>query len=69
MGERTNAYDILVGKSEWKRPFGVPRPRWLDNIRIYLMGIGWKGVDWMHLAQDREQWRAVVDTVMNLRVP
>jgi hypothetical protein len=59
----------LVGKPEGKRPLGRPRRRQEDNIRIDLTKIRWLGVDWIHLAQDRDQWHAVVDTVMNLRVP
>jgi hypothetical protein len=66
MGEERNAYRILVGKPEGKRPLGRPRRRWVDNIR---MEIGWDGADWVDLAQDRDQWRALVNTVMNLRVP
>jgi hypothetical protein len=69
MGEMRNAYNILVGKSEGKRPLTRPRCRWEDNIRMYLRKIGWEGVDWMHLAQDRDQWQALVNTVMNRRVP
>jgi hypothetical protein len=68
MGEIGNAREILVEKSEGKRPLGRPRRRWEDNIRPDRE-TGWKGVDWMHLAQDRDQWRAVVNTVMILRVP
>jgi hypothetical protein len=59
----------LVGKSEGKRPLGRPRHRWKDDIRMDLGTIGWEGIDWMHLAQDRDQWQALVTTVMNLRVP
>jgi hypothetical protein len=69
MGEERNAYRILMRKPERKRPLGRPRRRWVDNIKIYLREIGWDGVDWIDLAQDRDQWRAVVNTVMNLRVP
>jgi hypothetical protein len=69
MGETRNAYRTLVGKPEGKRPQGRPRRRWVDNIKIDLRGIGWDGMDWIHLAQDRDQWRALVNTVMNLRVP
>jgi hypothetical protein len=57
---------LLVGKSDGKRPFGEPRHRWEDNIRMDLREIVWNGVDWMHLAQDRVQRRAGVNTVMNL---
>jgi hypothetical protein len=53
---------------EGKRPFGRHRRRWEDNIRVDHREIGWDGVDWMHLVQDRDQWRAIVNTVMNLRV-
>jgi hypothetical protein len=60
---------FLVGKPEEKRPFGRPRCKWEDNIRIDLVEIGCEFLDWIHLAQDRGQWRAVVNTVMNLRVP
>jgi hypothetical protein len=64
-----NAYRILVGKPEGKRPLGRPRRRWVDNIKINLREIGWDGMDWIELAQDRDQWRDLVNTVMNLRVP
>jgi len=67
-GERRNAYKILVCKRERKRPLGRPRRRWEDNIRVDLRQIGWDGVDWIRLAQDRIQWWAVVITVMSLRV-
>jgi hypothetical protein len=69
MGEKKNAYRILVGKPEGKRPLGRQRPTWVDNIKMDLGGIGRDGVDWIDLAQDRDQWRALVNTVMNLRVP
>jgi hypothetical protein len=64
-----NAYRILVGKPEGKRPLGTPRRRWVDNIKMDLTEIGWYGMDWIVLAQDWGQWRALVNTVMNLRVP
>jgi hypothetical protein len=64
-----DAYIILVGKPEGKIPIGRPRHRWKDNIRMYLREIGWKSVDWMHLAQDRDQWWTLVSTVMNLWFP
>jgi hypothetical protein len=69
MGKTRNAYRILVGKPEEKTPLGRPRRMWVDNIKTDLRAIGWEGVDWIELAQDRDQWRALVNTVMNLRVP
>jgi hypothetical protein len=69
MGEKRNAHRILVGKPEEKRPLGRPRRRWVDNIKMDLRKIGWDGMDWIDLAQDRDRWRALVNTVMNLRVP
>jgi hypothetical protein len=69
MGEKRNAYRLLVGKPEGNTPLGRPRHRWLDNIRIGLGETGWSGVDWIGLAQDRDKWRALVDVVMNLRIP
>jgi hypothetical protein len=69
MGETRSAYRILVGKPKGKRPLGRPRRRWVDNIKMDLTKIGWDGVDWIELAQDRDQWRALVNTVMNLQVP
>jgi hypothetical protein len=68
-GEKKNAYRIFVGNPEGKRPLGRPRRRWTDNIKIDLREIGWYGGDWIDLAQDRDQWRALVRAVMNLRVP
>jgi hypothetical protein len=68
MGANRNAYRILAGKPESKRPMGRPRRRWVDNIKMDLTEIGWDGMDWIDLAQDRDQWRALVNTVMNLRV-
>jgi hypothetical protein len=67
-GEKRNAYRILVGNPERKRPLGRPKRRWEDNIKMDLREIEWDDRDWMDLAQDRDQWRALVNTVMNLRV-
>jgi hypothetical protein len=64
MGKKRNAYGILVGKPESKRPLGRPRRRWVDNIRMDLREIGLDGMDWIDLAQDRNQWRALVITVI-----
>jgi hypothetical protein len=69
MGEKRNAYRILVGNSEGKSPLGRPRRGWVDNIKMELREIGWDGMDSIDLAQDRDQWRAHVNTVMNLRIP
>jgi hypothetical protein len=69
MGETRNVYRILVGKPEGKRPRGRPRCRSVDNIKMDLREIGFGGMDWTDLVQDRDQWRALVNTVMNLRVP
>jgi hypothetical protein len=69
MGEKSNVYRLLVGKAEGKRPLGRPRRRWIDNIKVYLFEIGLNVVDWIGLAQDRYKWRALVSSVMNLRVP
>jgi hypothetical protein len=68
MGEGRNVYRVLVGKPEGKRPLKRPRRRWEDGIKMDLREIGWGGVEWIHLAQDRSLWRAVVNAVMNLRV-
>jgi hypothetical protein len=67
-GEKRNARGILVGKPEGKRPLGRSRRRWVGNIKIDLREIGWYGMDWINLAQDRDQWKALVNMVMNLRV-
>ena len=69
MGEERGAYRVLVGKPERKRPLGRPRPKWVDNIRMYLQEVGCEYVDWIGLAQDRERRRTLVSAVMNLRVP
>jgi hypothetical protein len=68
MGEKRNGYRILVGKPEGKRPLRRPRRRWVDNIKIDLREIGWDFMDWINLAQDREQWRTLVNTVMSLGI-
>jgi hypothetical protein len=59
----------MIGKPEGKRPLGRPRRRWVDNIKMDLRETGWDGMDLIELAQDRDQWRALVNTVKNLRVP
>jgi hypothetical protein len=69
MVEKRNAYKLLVGKPEGKRPLGRPRRRWVDNIRIDLGEVGWSDVDWTGLAQDNNRWRALVNSALNLRVP
>jgi hypothetical protein len=69
MWEKRNAYRLLVGNSERKRPLGRPRRRWVDNIRMDIGEVGWGDVDWIGLAQDRNSWRAIVNSVLNLRVP
>jgi hypothetical protein len=69
MGEKRNVYRLLAGKPEGKRPLGKPRRRWMDNIKMDLLEIGVSVVDWIGLAQDRCRWRALVYSVMNLRVP
>jgi hypothetical protein len=68
MGEERKVYKVLVGKPKGKRPPGRPRRRWEDEIRMDLMEIGLRGVDWIRLARDRGRWRAVVSAVLNLRV-
>jgi hypothetical protein len=68
IGEMRNRYKILVGKPEGKRPLGRRRHRWEDNIRMDLRELGWHSVEWMHLAQDRDQLRSFVDAVMNVHV-
>jgi len=69
MGERRGVFRFLVGKPEGKRPLGRPRHRWKDNINMDLQEVGCGGMDWLELAQDGDNWRAVVNVVMNPRVP
>jgi hypothetical protein len=69
MGEERGVYRVLMGKPEEKNPLGKPRRRWEDNIRMDLQKVGCWGMDWIELAQDRDSWRAIVNAVMNLRVP
>jgi hypothetical protein len=66
--EESKVYKVLVGKPEGKRPLGKPRRRWENGIRMDLKEIGWGSVEWIHLAQDRDRWRVVVNTAMNLQV-
>jgi hypothetical protein len=66
--ERRNVYRLLVGKPEGRRPLGRPRRRWVDNIRMDLVEVGWGDVDWIGLAKDRDRWRALVNSVLNLQV-
>jgi hypothetical protein len=68
MGRKRNVYRILVGKPKGKGPLGRPRRRWVDNIKMDHREIGRDGIDWIELAQYRDRWRALVNTVMNLRV-
>jgi len=69
MGEEREAYRVLVGKPEGRRPLGIPRRRWVDNIRMDLQEVGCEYMDWIGLAQDRDRWRTLVSAVMNLWVP
>ena len=69
MGDRIAVYRDLVGKPEGKRPLGRPRHRWEDNIKMDLQKVGCGGMDWIEQVQDRDRWRALVNAVMNLRVP
>jgi hypothetical protein len=68
-GEKRNAYRLLAGKPEGKRPLGRLRRRWVDNIRMDLGEVGWGGVDWIGLSQDRDRWRGLMNSVLNLRAP
>jgi hypothetical protein len=69
IGEKRTAYRILVGKPDGKRPLGRPRRRCVHNIKMDLRDIGWDDMDWIHVAQHRDQWRVLVSTVLNLQVP
>jgi len=69
MREERGVYRVLVGKPEGKIPLGRPRHRWEDNIKMDLQEVGCGGMDWIELAQDRDRWRAIVNAMMNLRVP
>jgi hypothetical protein len=69
IGEKRNTYRLLVGKPEGKRPLGRLRHRWVDNISMELGEVGWSDVDWIGLAQDRNRWRALVNSVLSLQVP
>jgi hypothetical protein len=69
MEQDRNAYRLLVGKLDGKRPLGRPRHRWVDNIRMDLGEVRWGDVDWIGLAKDRNRWKALVNAVLNLRVP
>jgi hypothetical protein len=69
MGEGRGAYRVLVGRPEGRRPIERPRRRWEDNIKMDLQEVGWGGMDWIDMAQDRDRWRALVSAVMNLQVP
>jgi len=69
MGERRGVYRVLVEKPEGKRPVGRPRRRWEDHISMYIQEAGCGGMDWIELAQDMDRWRALINAVMNIRVP
>ena len=69
MGERRGVYRVLMGKPEGKKPLGIPRRRWEDNIKMDLQEVGCGGVDWIELAEDRDRWRALLTAVLKLRVP
>jgi len=69
MGKRRGVYRVLVRKPEGKRPLGRPSVRWHDNIKMYLQAVGCWGMNWIELAEDRDRWRALVSTIMNLRAP
>jgi len=67
--DRRGAYRVLVGRPEARRPLGRPSLRWDDNIKMDLQDVGWRGVDWIAVAEDRDRWRALMNAVMNIRVP
>jgi hypothetical protein len=69
MGEKRNACTTLVGKPDGKRPLRRPRSKWVDNIKMEFREIKWDGMDWIDLDQDRDQWKALVNTVMDFRAP
>jgi hypothetical protein len=69
MGQKRNAYRLLLGRPEGKRPLRRPRCRWVDNIRMDLGEVGWGDVNWIGLTKDRNRWRALMNSVLNLRVP
>jgi hypothetical protein len=69
MGENRGVYRVLVGKLEGKRPIGRPRHRWEYNIKMDLQEVGFEDMDWIELSQDKDRWRALVNAVMNFRVP
>jgi len=68
-GERRGVYRVLVGKPDGKRPLGSPSRRWEDNIKVDLQEVGCGGMDWIELAHDKDEWWALVNAVMNLRIP
>ena len=69
MGARKSVYRVFVGKPEGKKPLGRPRRRWEDNIKVGLQEVGYGVMDWIHVSQDRDMWRALVNSVMKLRIP
>jgi hypothetical protein len=69
MGEKRKEYRLLVGKPEGRRPLGIPRRTWFNNVRMDFVEVEWGDVGWIGLAQDRDRWRALVYSVLNLRVP
>jgi len=69
MGKMKNEHNVLVGKPERRRPLEIPRLRWKDNITMDLTELGCEDVNWIHLAQDRDQWQGVMNAVMNLQIP